>query len=296
MYRKSMDSFSRLHPLINFTYFLFVIMFSMFLMDPIFLGISLIGSMLYSVYLKGIKALKFNVIYMMPMIIFLTILNPLFNHEGATIILYINNNPITLEAIIYGVASAIMLVSVLIWFSAYNVVMTSDKFMYLFGRVMPKNSLIVAMVLRFVPRFKAQIKVISNGQKSIGKDITNGNIFERINHGVKILSMLITWALENAIETADSMKARGYGLKGRTSFYLYKFSLRDKIILGVLLVLIGITLCGISFELGSANYFPKIKINNISSIGLITYLTYFLLNIFPIIINVWEEIKWKLSK
>ncbi|MBD7909931.1 energy-coupling factor transporter transmembrane protein EcfT [Clostridium sp. Sa3CVN1] len=291
-----MDSFSRLHPLINFTYFLFVIMFSMFLMDPIFLGISLIGSMLYSVYLKGIKALKFNVIYMMPMIIFLTILNPLFNHEGATIILYINNNPITLEAIIYGVASAIMLVSVLIWFSAYNVVMTSDKFMYLFGRVMPKNSLIVAMVLRFVPRFKAQIKVISNGQKSIGKDITNGNIFERINHGVKILSMLITWALENAIETADSMKARGYGLKGRTSFYLYKFSLRDKIILGVLLVLIGITLCGISFELGSANYFPKIKINNISSIGLITYLTYFLLNIFPIIINVWEEIKWKLSK
>jgi energy-coupling factor transport system permease protein len=292
----SEDSFSKLHPIVNFIYFLFVIMFSMFFMHPIFLGISLTGAMIYSLNLKGTKALKFNVLYMMPMVIFVAILNPLFNHEGVTIILYINSNPITLESIIYGIASAIMFATVLIWFSVYNVVMTADKFMYLFGRVAPKTSLIIAMVLRFVPRFKAQIKVISNGQKSIGKDITDGNIFERVSHGVKILSMLVTWALENAIETADSMKSRGYGLKGRTSFYLYKFRNRDKIVLSLLVGLITITLYGVTLGEGNMNYFLGININNISPISLITYVAYFILSILPIIINIWEEVKWKLSR
>ena len=31
------------------------------------------------------------------------------------------------------------------------------------------------------------------------------------------LSIVVTWSMENAIETADSMKARGYGTKKRTA-------------------------------------------------------------------------------
>ena len=52
---KRMDTFSGYHPLINFTYFVIVIGLSMFYMHPVFLALSLIGSVSYSIYLKGRK-------------------------------------------------------------------------------------------------------------------------------------------------------------------------------------------------------------------------------------------------
>lgn len=96
--------------------------------------------------------------------------------------------------------------------------MTSDKFVYLFGRIIPALSLVLSMSLRFVPRFTAQIKVISNAQKCVGRDVGSGGLIKRAKQGIKILSILVTWALENAIDTADSMKDRGYGLPGAPPF------------------------------------------------------------------------------
>jgi hypothetical protein len=43
--------------------------------------------------------------------------------------------------------------------------MTSDKFVYLFGEIIPALSLIFSMVLRLVPRLKAQSRVIANARK-----------------------------------------------------------------------------------------------------------------------------------
>jgi energy-coupling factor transporter transmembrane protein EcfT len=98
--------------------------------------------------------------------------------------------------------------------------MTSDKFVYLFGRIIPSMSLLLSMTLRFVPRFIAQIKVVSNAQKCVGRDASNGGVVQRVRNAITILSIMVTWALENAIETADSMKSRGYGLRrGRRSRY-----------------------------------------------------------------------------
>ncbi|MHB8061903.1 MAG: energy-coupling factor transporter transmembrane component T, partial [Ruminiclostridium sp.] len=79
------DTFSAFHPIVNFTYFTAVILFSMFFMHPIFLGIALMNAFAYSVLLKGKSAVKFNVFYMLPMLLFMAILNPAFNHQGVTI-------------------------------------------------------------------------------------------------------------------------------------------------------------------------------------------------------------------
>lgn len=165
---------------------------------------------------------------MLPVFLISAVLNPMFNHEGATILLYLpSQNPLTLESIVYGFASGVMLVSALHWFSCYQVVMTSDKFIYLFGKAIPAMSLVLSMVFRFVPKFKNQITKVSDAQKCIGRDVTNGNILSRAGHGMKILSIMTTWALENSVETADSMKSRGYGLRGRNHFSIYRFDTRD---------------------------------------------------------------------
>ncbi len=286
------DTFSTFHPVVNFIYFLAVIAFSMFFMHPVFLGISLVCSMIYSIYLNGGKAVRFNLLYMLPTLLFFAVMNPVFNHAGATILVYVNDNPITLESILYGFASATMFISVIIWFSCYNAVMTSDKFIYLFGRVIPAMSLILSMVLRLVPKFKAQIHVISNAQKCVGRDVSNGNVFQKARNGMKIISILTTWALENAIETADSMKSRGYGLKGRTSFSNFRFDTRDRTALAILIVLIAFLLFGALAGENNIVYFPAVWIKAVSLLSVLIYFAYGALCLLPMAFNLWEDIKW----
>ena len=205
-----MNEFKTYHPIVNFTYFVFVIGFSMFFMHPVCLLISIVSGFTYSVMLNGRKTIKKKSSYMIPMLIIMGLVNPAFNHEGLTIIKYLpGGNPLTLESIVYGLCAAIMIVSVICHFSCYNEVMTSDKFIYLFGKIIPAMSLIISMTLRFVPKFSEQLKVVINAQVCMGRDISSGNIIKRAKHGLNILSIMITWSLENAIETADSMKSRG---------------------------------------------------------------------------------------
>lgn len=288
------DSFSTFHPFVNFLYFVVVLLFSMIFMHPIFQGIALFSAVVYSFMLKGKKAIKFNLLYMVPFLLFMAIMNPVFNHQGVTILFYLNNgNPITKESILYGVAAACMFVTVIIWFSCYNVVMTSDKFIYIFGKILPALSLIFSMVLRFVPRYLAQIKVISNAQKCIGRDVTQGNLLARARNGITILSIMTTWALENAIETADSMKSRGYGLPGRTSFSIFRLDARDKIALSLLAGLITMVAVGAAMGENTMRFYPSIKASAITPFSILIYIAYFALCMIPVLINMVEAMKWK---
>lgn len=286
------DTFSSYHPIVNFVYFTAVLVCSMFFMHPVFLIISLVCGIVYSTVLNGRKAVRFNLFGMLPMLLIIAVMNPVFNHQGMTILVYVNDQAVTLESILYGVAAATMFISVIIWFSCYNAVMTSDKFIYLFGRIIPALSLVFSMVLRLVPKFKAQITQISNAQKCIGKDAGTGSLVQRAKNGMAILSVLTTWALENAIETADSMRSRGYGLKGRTSFSAYRFVLRDKIALVFLTVLGCIITAGAWNGENTIQYFPNIIEKARTPFSIMVYTAYAGLCLLPVIVEMMEAIKW----
>lgn len=285
-------AFASMHPLINFIFFASVLTFGMIFMHPACLLISFFGAFSYGLRLNGIRSVHFTLVFLLPLMAVVILINSLFNHAGVTTLFYLRDNPITLESILYGGAAALMLASVLLWFSCYNVVMTSDKFVYLFGRILPAASLIFTMVLRFVPRFKAQIRTISNAQKCVGRDVTNGSLAEKARNGMKILSIMTTWALENAIDTADSMKSRGYGLPGRTSFSLFRFDNRDKGVLIAFMLLIVIVLDGAVSGRFTMQYFPSVRAADIAGPGILFYLFYLLLCLFPIMIDFREERKW----
>ena len=292
--KKSRDEFSRYHPIINMLYFVSVISFGMFFLHPLCLAITFFSSFAYSIYLNGKKALMFNLKYIIPMLIMTALINPAFNHEGTTIIKYLENgNPVTLESITYGIAASIMLVSIVMWFSCYNKVMTSDKFIYIFGRIIPALSLIFSMVLRFVPRFKAQIKQISYAQKCVGRDVSNGRFIERIKHGINIISIMMTWAFENSIETADSMKSRGYGLKGRSAFSIFVFNKRDKIALLIISFFSVVVILSAYLGAFYYRYFPSMKGIDMNSKNIVVFIVYFVLCITPLVINLLEDLKWK---
>lgn len=291
------DAFSNYHPFVNFLYFTLVFAFSMVFMHPVCLLISIISAFTYSIILKGKKAIKFNFVFLVPSMLAAALINPAFNHEGATILTYLHTgNPLTLESIAYGIAASCMLATIICWFSCFNEVVSSDKFVYLFGRIIPAMSLILSMSLRFVPKFKSQIKVVSDAQRCIGRDVSNGGILQRARHGITILSIMITWALENAIETSDSMRSRGYGLSGRTAFSIYEFEKRDKVTLIAIGVLGGYILLGGVLGAFKWRYFPTMKGIGLNIFTISLWISYGVFCLVPVIVNVEEERKWKATQ
>ncbi len=290
-----MKEFKNYHPVVNFSFFLAVIVFSMSLMHPAYVAVSLFGSLIYTFLLKGRRGLGFRVMFLLPVLLGTAIMNPLFNHEGITILAYFpNGNPLTLESILYGVGAASVLVAVICWFSCYNEIMTSDKFIYLFGRIVPSLSLLLSMSLRFVPRFSIQLRKVIKAQRSIGRDVNCGTLYQRMKHGFSILSVMVTWSLEQAIETADSMKSRGYGLPKRSSFFIFTLGKRDKRALLFLGLLIAFLLLALFTGSLHAVYFPKIQVVGWSAKTVFALFIYLLLCIFPIILGALEELKWRL--
>ena len=298
------DTFSGYHPFVNMLYFVAVIGFAMFFTHPVCLAISLFCAFTYSVAISRKKAFRFTFLYMLPLLVVTAVLSPLFNHQGATILTYFpGGNPLTLESILYGIAAAMMLITVVTWFSCFNEVMSSDKFIYLFGRIIPALSLVFSMALRFVPRFIAQTKVISNAQKCVGRDVSGVkilrktklglrvfsivNLFRKMKHGVKILSILVTWSLENAIETADSMKGRGYGLAGRTAFSIYRFDKRDLFALVYIVACAATVISGAVVGAYQFRYFPTIK-GEWTGTAIVVFAAYFALGVFPVFMNIKE--------
>ena len=291
---KYRDTFSSYHPIINFLYFALVLIFTMFFMHPVSLVISLVSALAYGVNLNGQKAVRFSLTAILPMMLLAALINPVFNHEGATILTYLpSGNPLTLESIVYGVASAFMLASAILWFSCYSAVMTSDKFVYLFGRIIPALSLVLSMTLRFVPKFRAQFRVVSEAQYCVGRDTANGSLLRRVKNAVTVISVMVTWSLENAIETADSMKSRGYGLPGRTAFSIYRFDERDRLMLLWLVFCGGYILCGWAAGGLQWRYYPTVKGVLAGAFPVSFQFVYLALCLTPVIINGLEDQKWK---
>lgn len=290
---QSRDAFSSYHPAVNFLYFGLVLFFTMCFLHPACLLLSLAAALRYAVCLNGRRAVRRSLRYLLPAALLAALINPAFNHQGATILTYLpSGNPLTLESIAYGLAAAALLSAMVTWFSCYTAVMTSDKFVYLFGRVIPALSLVLSMALRFVPRFQVQARAVSQAQRCVGRDVSDGSLLQRLRNGVTILSILLTWCLENALETADSMKSRGYGLPGRTAFSIYRLDDRDQAALWWLGALGGYILSMWGAGGFACRYFPTFRLAPRDGWSLSGLLAFGLLCLTPVIIDRREDRQW----
>ena len=287
------SAFAGYHPAVNFVYFVLILVVTMLFFHPLFLALSLLGSFLWLRGLKGGGGMGKSLLFALPMAVMAALLNPLFNHEGETVLTHLPGGaPLTLESVLYGLAAAVMLLAVLNWFGCYHIVMTSDKFLCLFGRAAPALSLVLSMVLRFVPRLKERFRVVSNAQKCVGRDVSDGSLTDKVRHGVRILSILLTWSLESAVDTADSMRSRGYGLPGRSSYSVYRMEKRDK---DALAWMIGLGCCIAAAGLAGGTdfrYFPHLEWTQINGWGVAALLAWAGLCFAPAGIDAAERRRW----
>lgn len=280
------------HPIVSFSYFVVVIGTSMLYMNPVFQVISLIGALSYLIILDRYKTLKL-IKFIFVMVLVIAIINMIFVNRGSTVLFYLRSNPVTLESLFYGFVSGLMLGSVMVWFSCYNEIITSDKFLYIFGKITPTIALIVSMTLRLIPKLIEQTKIIANSQKTLGLDYNEGSLSLKIKSCMRILSILVTWALEDAVQTADSMKARGYGIKKRTSFQIFEFINRDMVMLVYILISGMFLLAGYMNGYGQLIFYPTIQKIDTDILSNMLYITFFIISILPSIQELRERYKWR---
>lgn len=285
-------AFGRCHPATNLIFFAAVIVFAMLINHPAFMAVSLLASLAYAVKLKGRSVLKTFFCFLLPLLIFVTILNALVSHYGVTVLYtFPSGNNLTLETIAYGAVTGALVVNTVLWFMCYNEVVTEDKFMHLFGRRMPHIALLIMMVLRFVPLYSKQFAEVVSARKAAGIGEKKGKI-GKIKNAAAAVSGVITWALEHSIETADSMKSRGYGLKGRTSYSRFEMSPADWLLIIIMLAESAITAAAKLMGFADALYNPMIQVSGATPMLIISLSVYALLCFLPVIYDLAEEIRW----
>ena len=280
-----------LHPLVLFGAFFGVLGFAMFLMHPLCLLLSLCGAAWCLVCLGGKETLFQAGRFALPAALFAAVLNVLFNHRGATILFYLpGGNPCTLESLCYGAAAGLLLSGVLLWFSCCTRVLTTDHFTYLFSRVSPATALLFSMTLRFLPQFRRRFQQVWQAQT------TPAGLPAKLKAAFACFGAVLAWALEHAGDTADSMNARGYGLRGKTSFSIYRKTSRDRMLLFGLLTLICSALCACALGLFRFSYAPCLLVDATTPQHVCAFFVYALLCAYPAMILKLEDRPWRCSK
>lgn len=289
MHNKYKHIFHIYHPLINTLYISAALVFTMFTMQPLYTALSFMCACVYSIYLNGFFKFKKTLLFALLLFVFAGVINPLFSSQGATVAVYILNKPVTKEAIFFGMSTGAMLASVIVWFSCYNALISNEKFLYLFGKPFPTAALMLSMVMRFIPLVSYRMTSIRNAQETIY--IKDTKRTQKIKKGILISSILMSWTMEDCIETADSMRSRGYGVAKRTSFSVFKWSRHDSISFIVILLLISI--CAYFMINDNFIFYPVIQGKLFSQANLAGYLSYAVLLIYPLMLELKEVIKWR---
>jgi len=286
-----MKTLEEQNPLVMLFYFLFAAGIPMFSGSPSVHALSLLGAVLYFCLIAGEGEGK-NHLFSFLLFLLMALLNPLFNHNGVTVLFVLNDNPVTLEALLYGVNSAAMVVSVLYWFRSFTKLFTDDRLLYLFGNLSPKLACMLSLILRSIPLFKKQTESVKRVQRSLGL-YREENAWDDLKGSLSVFSILVTWGLENGIITADSMSARGYGTGRRTFFSRFRFRRSDGILSVLLLLLGGVTCFGALSGALDFGFYPAIKAPARSEVNALSLGAYAVLTLLPSVMETGDRLKWK---
>ncbi|KAF0425263.1 energy-coupling factor transporter transmembrane protein EcfT [Pediococcus acidilactici] len=289
--------FERLNPAIIFSYYLMLILITVLFNSPIVLIIEFIAVLGLLIRVSdpttAFKTLRATGI----MALFIIIINPLTNHNGAHLLVVFHGLTVTKEALLYGVLMALSLTNVILLFASYNKLMTNNKFMFLFGKILPRLSLLTMIVMRFIPLFLKRFKSIGQIQKMRGININKGSVRQRTKALMQLMQVLLVDACYNAFQTADSMTARGFGSTKRTNYQRYQMTHRDITYAGILVgggaILIGEAIR----RVGVIQIYPSLQMDwGTWQSEVLLAGTVALICGLPMVVELKEELWWKFYK
>ena len=283
-----------IHPMSAFVFFALVFAVTLLTWNPALCAVSFFCALALDIRLRGKKAAASFFTFILPTVLLITLFNMFFAHYGVTVLFTLRSgNNVTLEATVCGLVYGVRTACTVLWLFSFNEIMTEDKFIFLFGRISPRLAVVFSMALRFIPLFSESSREIEKARRGIGIDSKSGSIFDRFRNSVHVFSILVTRSLEHAVDTASSMSARGYSLKGRTNCSFYPLRAFD-IVLSVVSAFAALAVLAFSKSL-FAKFNPVISIAPFSAKGAFACALFFALCALPLIFDVSEEKLWSIS-
>lgn len=277
------------HPVCPFLHILLAVFVTMATFHPLIAGTSLLCAiLLYGLLTNGRQAIK-RVLFSSVACVLFGLINSLLSHRGMTVLFTFGETPFTLEAVIAGVCTGLAFCAAICWFSSFHLLMTSDRIIALTGGILPTFSLLFCMVLRFIPFFSARAKEIVRTQNAAFPKARQPKLVRCTG----AFSILTTWALENGIDTADSMHARGYGTTRRTNSGTKRFSKKDAVFLAACLSTAGCALAALFSGKLSVWFYPAFYVTPADGFAVFGMIASVLLFALTPILTAWEVIRWR---
>lgn len=249
--RVTHTAFDAMHPAVPALYACITLGLTMAALHPVLVAISCAGAFAYIACVRGLRSAVCALRWQIPVMLVIALVNPLFVRMGSTVVLELFGRQVFLESLLYGLAMAGMFVASVQWFAACSHMLTHDKVLALFGSAAPVVALMISMTMRLVPRFLRQGRTIAAVQdvaRSCFVADDRAGLPARVADRLRQSSVLMGWAMEESLETADAMRARGWGARRRRTTYVpYRFTLCDAAAI-VLLVLGGAAVAWVAWR------------------------------------------------
>ncbi len=222
-------AFDALHPAVPAAYLVITLALVMCCMQPVLIALALVGGFAFACCAHGPAAALRSLRWQLPIILLVAVLNPLFSASGSTELFKLGLRAVYLESICYGCAMGALFVASVLWFQAAATLVGMDKVMALAGNAAPVIALMVSMCMRLIPRFVRQGRQVLDVQSV-------ANLGGGVRARLRMSHVLMGWSLEDSLETADAMRARGWGsTRRRTTYTRYRFGTPDVVALALVL-------------------------------------------------------------
>lgn len=282
-------AFDTAHPAVPAVYFCGMVALAMFSLQPVLVAISFAGAMAFSLTARGARRTLAGLRWQLPMIALVCLVNPLFSASGSTVLLRLGPKPIYLESLAYGLVMGTMLASVVLWFENAACVLSSDKVMSLAGGALPVVALMVSMTARLVPDLVRRSSIVE-GSLDACSAARPSDASGHTSARVRMSGVLMGWAMEDSLETADAMRARGWGASShRTSYQLYRFTARDGGALASILALLVVCLVVAWAATSQYSFYPTMS----RLVAWWGYVVFALLAFLPTALSVGEWFRWR---
>ncbi len=281
--------FSLYHPAVAFCFLAGAIVCSMAVIHPVYAAASVAGAFACSVVTRGFMPTVRSLAWLVPLWIVVSCANPLFSASGSTELFRLGVRAVYLESLVYGMCMGAMLVSVFYWFMSYSECMTSDRAMALFGNIAPVVTLMVSQVLRLADQFVGRGRAIADVQDANAAACPRTRR-ERAGGRMRIVSVLMSWGMEDGIDRSDAMRSRGYGCGAKRTTYK-RFCVRRSDAL--LLATIGVLACAnLGLELIAGSQFAFYPTLSTPALwwGYAVYAVYLAI---PVFVHVREWLRWR---
>ena len=256
--REDIGAFATAHPSVPAVFAVLTLALTMASMQPVLIALSLAGGLAFGCASRGAAATLGALRWQLPVILIVAVFNPLFSASGSTELFRLGGRAVYLESLAYGACMGGLFVSSVLWFEAAASMVGYDKVLALLGNAAPVVALMISMCMRLIPQFVRRGRAIFAVQDAV--DVPGRTATEPVRARLRASSVLMGWSMEDSLERADAMRARGWGaVRRRTTYARYHFRAADAVALAAI-VLGGLLCIAVAFTATTQfSFYPRLS-------------------------------------